>query len=169
MVLAITGLSVSAVVGVLLGLAVAGTVNIQKQSTFGNFKPSLPSQVLDINGQLITEFFSDEKREIVSYNEVPKALTDALLTREDRSKSLMLLVCDLARIGAASALELQVFANGVVEQSHLRPLTILRSPEGVLRLDFRCRCSTAGTRSRGYSSDGRAPGSHPGGRGFESP
>ncbi len=84
MVLAITGLSVSAVVGVLLGLAVAGTVNIQKQSTFGNFKPALPSQVLDINGQLITEFFSDEKREIVSYNEVPKALTDALLTREDR-------------------------------------------------------------------------------------
>ena len=84
MVLAIVGLSVSAVVGVLLGLAMSGTVNIQKQSAFGAFKPSLPSQVLDINGQLITEFFSDEKREIVSYNEVPKALTNALLTREDQ-------------------------------------------------------------------------------------
>jgi penicillin-binding protein 1A len=84
MVLAITGLSVSAVVGILLGLAVSATVNIQKQSTFGNFNPSLPSQVLDVNGQLITEFFSDEKREIVSYNEVPKALTNALLTREDQ-------------------------------------------------------------------------------------
>jgi len=84
MVLAIIGLSVSAVIGVLLGLAVAATVNIQKQSTFGSFKPSLPSQVLDINGQLITEFFSDEKREIVSYKEIPKALTNALLTREDQ-------------------------------------------------------------------------------------
>ncbi len=84
MVLAIVGLSVSAVLGVVLGLAVSGTVNIQKQSAFGAFKPSLPSQVLDINGQLITEFFSDEKREIVSYNEVPKALTNALLTREDQ-------------------------------------------------------------------------------------
>ena len=84
MVLAITGLSVSAVIGVLLGLAVAATVNTQKQPTFGSFKPSLPSQVLDINGQLITEFFSDEKREIVSYNEIPKALTNALMTREDQ-------------------------------------------------------------------------------------
>ena len=84
MVLAITGLSVSAVVGILLGLAVSATVNIQKQSTFGNFTPSLPSQVLDANGQLITEFFSDEKREIVSYSEVPKSLTNALLTREDQ-------------------------------------------------------------------------------------
>jgi len=82
--LAITGLSVSALIGVLLGLAVAGTVNIQKQASFGNFKPSLPSQVLDINGQLITEFFSDEKREIVSYNEIPKSMTNALLTREDQ-------------------------------------------------------------------------------------
>lgn len=84
MVLAITGLSVSALIGILLGLALAGTVNIQKQASFGDFKPALPSQVLDIHGQLITEFFSDEKREIVSYNEVPKSLTNALLTREDQ-------------------------------------------------------------------------------------
>lgn len=84
MALAVTGLSLSAVVGILLGLALASTVNIQKQSTFGTFKPSLPSQVLDLNGQLITEFFSDEKREIVSYNEIPKALTNALMTREDQ-------------------------------------------------------------------------------------
>jgi len=83
-VLAVTGLSLSAVIGVLLGLAASATVNTQKQSSFGNFSPSLPSQVLDVNGQLITEFFSDEKREIVSYNEVPKSLTNALLTREDQ-------------------------------------------------------------------------------------
>lgn len=82
--LALTGLSVSALVGVLLGLAVASTVNIQKQASFGSFNPSLPSQVLDIHGQLITEFFSDEKREIVSYKEIPKSMTNALLTREDQ-------------------------------------------------------------------------------------
>jgi len=83
-ILAISGLSLSAVLGILLGLAVAATVNIQKQPTFGNFKPSLPSQVLDVNGQLITEFFSDEKREIISYNQIPKSLTNALMTREDQ-------------------------------------------------------------------------------------
>ena len=84
MALSIAGLSISALIGILLGLALAGTVNIQKQSNFGNYKPALPSQVLDFNGQVITEFFSDEKREIVSYNEIPKSLTNALMTREDQ-------------------------------------------------------------------------------------
>lgn len=84
LVLAITGLTVSSIVGVLLGLGVAATVSTQRQASFGTFKPALPSQVLDIHGQLITEFFSDEKREIVSYNEIPKSLTNALLTREDQ-------------------------------------------------------------------------------------
>lgn len=82
--LAVTGLSVSAFAGIALGLMLAGTVNIQKQASFGEFTPALPSQVLDINGQLITEFFSDEKREIVSYKEIPKSMTNALLTREDQ-------------------------------------------------------------------------------------
>ena len=82
--MALLGLSTSAVTGVLLGLIVAANVNIQNQTAFGDFSPSLPSQVLDINGDLITEFFSDEKREIVSYNDVPKYLTNALLTREDQ-------------------------------------------------------------------------------------
>jgi hypothetical protein len=36
----------------------------------------------------------------------------------NRLQSLPLLARDLARIGAAKALELQVLANGVIEQSH---------------------------------------------------
>ena len=39
----------------------------------------------DIKGRLITEFFSDEKREIVSIKDLPRLLIDALITREDQS------------------------------------------------------------------------------------
>jgi len=84
MVLSIGGLVISAFMGTLLGLGVAGTLNVQHQSDFGTFTPSLPSRVLDIHGNLITEFFSDEKREIVPFVEVPKALVNALTTREDQ-------------------------------------------------------------------------------------
>ena len=82
-IVALLGLTVCAVTGLLLGMVVAANTNIRNQSNFGEFTPSLPSQVLDINGNLITQFFSDEQREIVAYNEVPRYLTTALLTRED--------------------------------------------------------------------------------------
>ncbi len=46
-------------------------------------RPAIPSRVLDINGNLITEFFSDEKREILPINSLPENLIHAVLTRED--------------------------------------------------------------------------------------
>jgi penicillin-binding protein 1A len=72
------------VVGVSLGIALAATKNIQNLEYIGEYQPSLPSQILDRNDQLITEFFSDEKRELVSIDELPKHLIYALITREDR-------------------------------------------------------------------------------------
>ena len=48
--------------------------------------PKLPlgSKIYDIKGRLITEFFSDEKREIVSIKDLPPCLINAVITREDQ-------------------------------------------------------------------------------------
>ena len=45
---------------------------------------ALPTQIFDIKGRLITEFFSDEKRAIVPLEEIPQHLISAILTREDQ-------------------------------------------------------------------------------------
>ncbi|MDC7241087.1 MAG: PBP1A family penicillin-binding protein [Spirochaetales bacterium] len=70
-------------VGITTGLVVATNYNIMNMENFGEDNPSLPSQILDINGELITEFFSDEKRDIVSIKDLPENLIYALVTRED--------------------------------------------------------------------------------------
>ena len=71
-------------IGIVFGIIFAETKNITNTEQIGDYKPSLPSQILDINGNLITEFFSDEKREIIPINDLPKHLIYALITREDR-------------------------------------------------------------------------------------
>lgn len=82
-IISIAGLSFAGLLGLTLGLGLAATHNIQKMDSFGEYKPSIGSQILDIHGNLITEFFSDEKRELVSINDIPRSITDALVTRED--------------------------------------------------------------------------------------
>jgi penicillin-binding protein 1A len=74
---------VSAGLGTSLGFALAITRNTQNTENFGEFQPAIPSQILDINGNLITELFGDEKRDIVSISKLPKSLITALITRED--------------------------------------------------------------------------------------
>ncbi len=74
----------SAVVGTGLGLAFAGTRNIRDFDIYGTDRPALPTRILDRDERLITQFFSVEKREIVRFEELPRHLIDALLTREDR-------------------------------------------------------------------------------------
>ncbi|MDR2028491.1 MAG: PBP1A family penicillin-binding protein [Treponema sp.] len=70
-------------IGIALGLSLAETVNIKNQENFQEFAPALPTKILDINGTLITEFSADEKRELVSLNELPRHLIYAVLARED--------------------------------------------------------------------------------------
>jgi len=72
-----------AVIGIGLGLSLAQTANIKNQENFVEFAPALPTRILDINGTLITEFASDEKRELVSLSELPRHLIHAVLARED--------------------------------------------------------------------------------------
>ncbi|GHT68903.1 penicillin-binding protein [Spirochaetia bacterium] len=71
------------VIGIGLGLSLAGTTNVRNQENFREFAPALPTKILDVNGILITEFSSDEKREMVSLSELPRHLIYAVLARED--------------------------------------------------------------------------------------
>ncbi|MBU0928780.1 MAG: PBP1A family penicillin-binding protein [Spirochaetes bacterium] len=72
------------VFGVAFGFGIASVRNIVSVENFSNFDPPLPSRLLDSEGRLITEFASNEKREIVSIKDVPPHLVDALVTREDK-------------------------------------------------------------------------------------
>ena len=74
----------AALTGGLLGLGLSYTVNTKNTENFTDFETALPTKLLDINGEVITEFASDEKREIISYQQLPQNLIDALITREDR-------------------------------------------------------------------------------------
>lgn len=67
-----------------LGWALSETQNIKNTEYFTEFETALPTKLLDINGELITEFTSDEKREIIAYQDLPQQMIDALITREDR-------------------------------------------------------------------------------------
>lgn len=71
-------------IGAGLGAGIAQTCNIKNTEYFTEFDTALPTRLLDINGELITEFSSDEKRELISYQDLPQHLIDALITREDR-------------------------------------------------------------------------------------
>ncbi len=72
-------------IGVALGSTLAGIRNFDTQEELDVTLSALPTQLFDIKGRLITEFFSDEKREIVSLDEVPRNLINAVLTREDHN------------------------------------------------------------------------------------
>ena len=70
--------------GALLGWCLAEKKNIINSEYITEFDIALPTKLLDINGEIITEFASDEKREIIAYQELPQHMIDALITREDR-------------------------------------------------------------------------------------
>jgi penicillin-binding protein 1A len=72
-------------VGTSIGLALAAMHNIDVVRELRDYKPALPTQVLDRNGKLITEYFGEEKRDIVHLDELPNHLIYAVLTREDRN------------------------------------------------------------------------------------
>ena len=81
--IALFTIAIVVLIGIGLGLALAYTTNIKNDENFVEFAPALPTRILDINGNLITEFASDEKRELVSINELPRHLIHAVLARED--------------------------------------------------------------------------------------
>lgn len=69
-------------IGIALGSGIADVIN--SQPDLGNKQMAEVSKIYDINGNLITELFSEEKRNWVSFYEMPKCLIQALITKEDR-------------------------------------------------------------------------------------
>lgn len=67
-----------------LGLALSQTKYIKDNENFTEFTTALPTKILDINGELITELSSEEKREIININKLPQHMIDALVSREDK-------------------------------------------------------------------------------------
>ncbi|MDR2517653.1 MAG: PBP1A family penicillin-binding protein [Spirochaetaceae bacterium] len=82
-VFAVLTILLAAVIGIGLGLSLAMTVNTKNEENFADFAPVLPTKVLDIHGNLVTEFSADEKRELVSLSDLPRHLIYAVLARED--------------------------------------------------------------------------------------
>lgn len=74
----------SIIAGVSLGFMLAETRNLRNSEHFMDFSPALPTRILDIRGDLITEFASEEKREIITLDKLPPHMVNALLTREDQ-------------------------------------------------------------------------------------
>lgn len=74
----------SIIAGVVLGLMLAQTRNLKNSEQFVDFNPALPTRILDIRGDLITEFASEEKREMITLDKLPPHMVNALLTREDQ-------------------------------------------------------------------------------------
>jgi len=84
-ILLIVAVALAVILGTCTGIAIAATSNTKNSENFSNPKLNLPSRIYDIKGRLITEFFSDEKREIVSIKDLPPHLINAVITREDQS------------------------------------------------------------------------------------
>jgi penicillin-binding protein 1A len=74
---------VTIIIGIGLGLSLAMTRNVMNQENFTEFAVALPTRIVDIHGELITEFSSEEKRELVSLSDLPPHLIHATLARED--------------------------------------------------------------------------------------
>ncbi|MCL2472762.1 MAG: transglycosylase domain-containing protein, partial [Treponema sp.] len=81
--LAVLTIIIAVLIGIGLGLSLAATTNIKNQEDFLEFAPALPTKILDINGNLITEFSAEEKRALISLNDLPRYLIYAVLARED--------------------------------------------------------------------------------------
>jgi penicillin-binding protein 1A len=81
--LAALTVALAVAIGIGLGLSLAETANIKNQENFFDFAPALPTKILDINGNLVTEFSADEKRALISLNDLPQHLIYAVLARED--------------------------------------------------------------------------------------
>ncbi len=84
-VLIIAVVTVAVVVGTATGMALASIQNAAGVAAGPRDSAALPSQLLDSQGRLITEFFAEENRTLVTIDELPKHLIYALITREDQS------------------------------------------------------------------------------------
>ncbi len=88
-VLSVSLVVLSALAAILLGggigLAIASTDNIPQSLSIGDTKVTLPTQILDRNGRLLSQFNGVEHHQPASISKLPKYVIYALLTREDQN------------------------------------------------------------------------------------
>lgn len=72
-------------VGISVGLAVATVRNTPEITRDTRQESALPSVLYDRQGRVITELFSDQKRTLISIEEVPRHLMYAVIAREDKT------------------------------------------------------------------------------------
>ncbi|UCB46293.1 MAG: PBP1A family penicillin-binding protein [Spirochaetota bacterium] len=77
-------LFLSIVLGTGMGIFLSSFITTDEIAKLENFKPEIPSKIYDRNGALISELFT-VKREPVTFEQIPKDLTNAILAIEDIS------------------------------------------------------------------------------------
>ncbi|MDA3899775.1 MAG: PBP1A family penicillin-binding protein [Spirochaetes bacterium] len=70
--------------GVIFGYIVSEVKNFSGIDNIKQFQLSVPTRLYDVNGELIAELFR-EKRELISFDEIPQTLINALLATEDQA------------------------------------------------------------------------------------
>ncbi|MBI4978098.1 MAG: PBP1A family penicillin-binding protein [Spirochaetes bacterium] len=80
-----TSIIVGAIVaGIALGLLVAALRAQPDIARLENYKPTIPTKILDINSEVIAEIF-EEKRELIEYDDIPPHLINAIIAMEDNN------------------------------------------------------------------------------------
>ncbi len=68
--------------GVVFGYITSQIKNFSGIENIRRFQPNIPTKLYDVNGEVIAELFL-EKRDLVSYNELPQVLINAFIATED--------------------------------------------------------------------------------------
>lgn len=69
--------------GIFFGFLTAEIKNFSGIKNLKKFQPSVPTKIYDVNGELIAELFQ-EKRSLVSYEQIPQTTINAFLATEDQ-------------------------------------------------------------------------------------
>ena len=79
-------LSFTLIISIILGITLSNINDMKEiENLLETKRPSKPSRLYDRNGELITEFYSDEKKDLVSIDKVPPYLVQGLILWEDEN------------------------------------------------------------------------------------
>ncbi len=79
-------LSITFVLAITLGIVLSNLNNMNEiENLLETKRPSLPSILYDRNGEIITKFYSDEKKDLITLDIVPEYLVQGLILWEDES------------------------------------------------------------------------------------
>ncbi len=76
-------LTASVIGGMLFGYTTAQVKNCSGIENLKQFQPNIPTKLYDVEGELIAELFQ-EKRQVISFDELPRNVINAFLSTEDR-------------------------------------------------------------------------------------